>query len=242
MKKILLLIVCMTMNPMMGADCTNAYASASYSLSHAKRSLEANNYDHQQYYAGRALDAFEKTRTLVEACGCDGSLDAILDGIEDLNNALDPKDWDMGRYYSKKAVADAQKLLSVLDACSLGDFAPGQSTPGEDLATVEDSGPVTEKLKDPEQLEAQLRLKRMAEIIQVEFVQKWRELVELTGCSTLPSPLTDVEKRSEAALNAESLEMTKSFYKEQFILLQKRALEALLDCSEGLEQGEPGAN
>lgn len=232
MKNILLLIVCIYVNPMMGADCTNAYASASYSLSHAKRSLEANNFDHQQYYAGRALDAFEKTRTLVEACSCDGSMDAILDGIEDLNNALDPKDWDMGRYYSKKAVADAQKLLSALDACSRGDYTPEGSTSEKDMASIEDIGPETEKIKDPEELEAQLQLKRMAEITQVEFVQKWRDLAELTGCGMLPYPLKDVEKRSEDTLDAESLETTRSYYREQFIRIQKRALEALLECSE----------
>ncbi len=238
MKNILLLIAFMTVTSIMGADCTNAYASASYSLSHAKRSLDSNNFDHQQYYAGRALDAFEKTRKLVEACGCDGSLDAILDGIEDLNNALDPKDWDMGRYYSKKAVADAQNLLSALDACSRGDYVP-EALPGDDaVATAEDMGTAVEKLKDPEEFDAQLQLKRISEITQVEFIQKWRELAELTGCYTLPSLLNDMEKRSESALNSESLENTRSYYKEQFIRIQKRALEVFMECSANREQEE----
>jgi hypothetical protein len=152
MNKILLLTVCLATYTLMGADCTDAYASASYSLSHAKRSLNANNFDHQQYYAGRALEAFEKARGLVVSCGCNGSMDAILDGIEHLSEALDPKDWDMGRYYTKKAVADAEALLSALDACTRG---TGQ-TRDADMASVGDTGPAEGNHKSPEEFDAQL--------------------------------------------------------------------------------------
>lgn len=235
MRKILILTICLAANTMMGADCTNAYASASYSLSHAKRSLNANNFDHQQYYAGRALEAFEKARGLVVSCGCEGSMDAILDGIEHLNDALDPKDWDMGRYYTKKAVADAEALLSALDTCTQGASPSVENIPHEDVVSVEDMSPVADQPKRPEELDAQLELKRMAEITQVEFVQKWQELAKLTGCGQLPSPLNDLDKRTEDVIKAESLENTRSYYRDQFIRIQKLTLEAFLDCNGGAD-------
>lgn len=115
-------------------SCTDAYTSASYALSHSKKSLKAYNFEHQQYYAGRALEAMEKTRDLVGDCGCDTALDAITDSIENLDKAMDPEDWDMGRYFTKRAIADAYNVLDNLDVCS--SEIPSDNSPGEALQNM----------------------------------------------------------------------------------------------------------
>jgi hypothetical protein len=73
----------------------------------------------------------------------------------------------------------------------------------------------------------------MSEITEVEFVQKWQEMAELTGCGQLPSPHYNIDNRSEEELKSESLENTRSYYREQFIRIQKLAVEALLECNGG---------
>ena len=97
------------------AKCDNTYTSASYALNHAKKSISAKNFDHQKYYAYKALEALENAKKLIETCGCDKAVDPILDGIEHLEKASDPKDFEMGRYYTKKAFGDIQDLINQLD-------------------------------------------------------------------------------------------------------------------------------
>jgi hypothetical protein len=105
------------------AKCDNTYTSASYALNHAKKSISSKNFDHQKYYAYKALEALEKARKLIEICGCDKAVDPILDGIENLEKASDPKDFEMGRYYTKKAFGDIQNLINQLDIYTQGDLA-----------------------------------------------------------------------------------------------------------------------
>jgi hypothetical protein len=102
------------------AKCDNTYTSASYALNHAKKSISSKNFDHQKYYAYKALEALEKARKLIEMCGCDKAVDPILDGIENLEKASDPKDFEMGRYYTKKAFGDIQNLINQLDIYTQG--------------------------------------------------------------------------------------------------------------------------
>lgn len=119
MKKItLLFLFFLLVSPYLSANCDTAYSSATYALSHTKKALGSNNFDHQKYYADRAIEAFEKTKSLVQNCGCDESMNAILDGLENLEKAADPKDWDLGRYYTKRAYANAQELITALDICT----------------------------------------------------------------------------------------------------------------------------
>lgn len=116
------------------SNCTNAYSSAGYSLSHTKKALNADNFDHQQYYAGRALEAFEKTKDLVADCGCDSSLVPILKGIENLEKAIDPNDWELGRYYTKRALKNAYSLQESLDICT--EKAATDKDTGEELQKI----------------------------------------------------------------------------------------------------------
>jgi hypothetical protein len=102
------------------AKCDNTYTTASYALNHAKKSISSKNFDHQKYYAYKALEALEKARKLINICGCDKAVEPILDGIENLEKASDPKDFEMGRYYTKKAFGDIQNLISQLDIYTQG--------------------------------------------------------------------------------------------------------------------------
>lgn len=97
------------------ANCDNTYSSASYVLSHTKKSMSSNNFEHQKYYATRALEALEKTQKLAENCGCEPALEAIANGLDNLEKAVDQDDWDMGRHYTKKALENTQDVINQLD-------------------------------------------------------------------------------------------------------------------------------
>jgi len=117
----LLLFVFMSATLFASTKCDNTYSSASYALNHAKKSFSSKNFDHQKYYAYKALEALEKVKNQITVCGCDKAMDPILDGIENLEKASDPKDFKMGRYYTKKAFGDIQDLINQLDMYTLGE-------------------------------------------------------------------------------------------------------------------------
>ncbi|MEP3570826.1 MAG: hypothetical protein ABJN28_11970 [Flavobacteriaceae bacterium] len=101
-------------------QCDNFYAKVTYGLSHTKKALSATNFEHQMYYAERALTALEKSKTFMSECGCEKSEDKTLDAIESLNKAIEPVDWDRGRYFSKKSMGIINELITILDECTLG--------------------------------------------------------------------------------------------------------------------------
>lgn len=207
------------------ADCTNAYSSASYGLAHAKKSLSSNNFDHQRYYAERALTAFEKTESLAANCGCEASGEPIWQGMDNLKKAIDPKDWEMGRYYTKKALANAQDLMAALDRCTSGEDTILPELPQETNTTASDD------LKNPEELRAQLDLKRLAEITMFEVEKSIRELAATLGCTESFDLVENIAERSEEQIKEESFDATRQFYLAQSMALQKQALKALADCA-----------
>ncbi len=234
MKNFTLFFACFILTIAVKANCTNAYSSASYALAHAKKAMSADNYDHQRYYAERALIAFEKTQVMTEECGCDTSAEYIYNGIGNLTKAVNPKDWEMGRYYTKKAVANAQDLLVALDLCTSGE---GSDIPDEAAPQYSES---EEDIKNPEELEAQLALKRMAEITMFELEKSVRELVKLLSCQEGLDFSQILEQKTDEALQTESLEETKEFYRKQTVSLQLRALAAIKACSDPDSQDEAG--
>ncbi len=104
-------------------QCDNFYAKITYGLSHSKKALTATNFEHQMYYAERALIALEKSKVFIAECDCAKSEDKTLDAIETLNKAIEPIDWDAGRFYTKKSVGIINELITILDECTLGNAA-----------------------------------------------------------------------------------------------------------------------
>ena len=117
MKKIYLLLFSLLMFSVANAkdNCELVYTTASYALNHAKSALKANNFDHQKYYSGKALESYEKILTLLQESACGELEEKIQDILEDAEKAADPADWDRGRYYSKKVFQRTQDLISELD-------------------------------------------------------------------------------------------------------------------------------
>ncbi|MEZ2414095.1 hypothetical protein ACA086_03970 [Muriicola sp. E247] len=217
------------------ANCNNAYASAGYSLSHAKNSMEANNFEHQQYYAERALSAFEKAKTQNENCGCQKAINPILDGIENLESALNQEKWDMGRFYTKKALENAEQLLNNLDVCTMGDIY--QETPEETSAEnpLKEIIATDSKADELADWEIKMNYKQQAEAELAELERTIRELGKLFHCEKAMQILVSRKLKTENELRAESLESIRAFYMSQAVAMHNKALFAMIECSKKLE-------
>ena len=101
-------------------QCDNFYSKVTYALSHGKKAMEATNFEHQMYYAERALTALEKGETFMAECSCVKAKNKTLDAMETLDKAIEPADWEAGRFFTKKALAEINELITILDQCTLG--------------------------------------------------------------------------------------------------------------------------
>ncbi|MGB5645715.1 MAG: hypothetical protein WBM55_01250 [Muriicola sp.] len=232
MKNYLSLFACFLFALIAQANCTNAYSTAGYSLSHAKKSMSANNFEHQQYYAERALIAFEKAKAQIESCGCQASMNPALEGIKNLEASLSQTKWDMGRFYTKKAVENAHQLLESLDMCSLDDPQEFDTGSNESLEPeAKEMQSLEDQIAKEHILEEQLNFKRLAEMEIADLENSIRELATLFQCDKALHILKDRKSRTEEELQAESLDKTKAYYRSQVVAIHNKALFALIECS-----------
>ncbi len=105
-------------NTIVPTPCLDLQASASHTVTYAKKSLKANNFDHQQYYAQRSLEALEHTQAYMAQCSCDAAQDPLLDTQEALERAMAADTWEKGRFYSQRALKFSRKMMGALDLCS----------------------------------------------------------------------------------------------------------------------------
>ncbi|WP_222984017.1 hypothetical protein [Flagellimonas meishanensis] len=117
-------------------QCDSFYSKVTYALNHTKKGLSATNFEHQMYYAERALAALEKGKPFMDDCSCEKAKDKTLDTMETLDKALEPVDWEAGRFFTKKAMGQINELITILDNCTMGVSYP-QSVEDSDTVMLE---------------------------------------------------------------------------------------------------------
>ncbi|RAV29672.1 efflux RND transporter periplasmic adaptor subunit [Sinomicrobium soli] len=173
----LVLMLFVNIHPVL-ADCTALYSAMTYTISHSNKSLGANNFDHQRYYAGRALEALERAEERLDECACEGVGDLLYDVRDNLEKAVDPEDWETGRFYVKKAREYIQNTLTALDMCTAGSGDPETAKPEQ--ADKEDDGAEDRSYAGEELTLAQrqLALKKEQEELMARQKELERKLVE----------------------------------------------------------------
>lgn len=179
MKKTALFFLLIFIVQYTNAQCSSAYSQATYALAHTKKSLSSNNFDHQRYYAERALEALEKAKSLVESCGCSDAIPPILDGLDNLKQSTDPADWEAGRFYAQHAYEYLQTLMTKLDICtSGGSVASVDYTPEIAVTTTSSSGESTNYQEQQRKLEQEKqRLLEQQQLLEEKIAQQ-RQLAE----------------------------------------------------------------
>lgn len=121
-------------NATFSQDCDNYYSKVTYALNHCKKAMEATNFEHQMYYAERALTALEKADEFKGDCDCKKAYDKSFDTKQTLDKAIEPTDWEAGRFFTKKALGQIHEIITFLDECTIG---------ASSSITIADSGATT---------------------------------------------------------------------------------------------------
>ena len=146
MKNLTLVVLFVLLSNYGISQCTSAYSQASYALAHTKKSLSSDHFDHQKYYAGRAIEALEKAKTLVESCGCNEATSSIIDALDNMTQAEDPVDWEAGRFYAKHGYEYLQTLMSKLDICTSSSATVNYETTSTPASPTETTSSTTTTL------------------------------------------------------------------------------------------------
>lgn len=103
--------------------CDNFYSKVTYALNHGKKAMTATNFEHQMYYAERAYEALEDSKSFMGDCYCAKAEAQSIQAMETLDKAIQPTDWEAGRFFTKKALAQINDLITSIDQCTLGTTA-----------------------------------------------------------------------------------------------------------------------
>lgn len=148
------------------SSCEKAYSKASYALLHVQKALKADNFDHQMYFAERAYEAFSETQESLQGCNCKTASDAVYEGVQNSQSAINPDKWETGRYFCKKALENARTLIDAISICNESGFSTSY-TPSEttteisDISTdVENDALITAETESIQQQQLTLEQKR----------------------------------------------------------------------------------
>lgn len=100
--------------------CDNFYSKVTYALNHGKKAMTATNFEHQMYYAERANEALEDSKSFLGDCDCAKAQTQTRDAMETLDKAVAPIDWEAGRFFTKKALEQINELITSIDQCTQG--------------------------------------------------------------------------------------------------------------------------
>ncbi|UOB16940.1 hypothetical protein [Abyssalbus ytuae] len=168
MKRIVLLLSLFSIFTLQAQNslCDKAYSKASYALLHIQKALKADNFDHQMYYAERALEAFNETDEALQGCNCKKASNAAFEGIQNSKNAVSPDKWETGRFYCKKALEDARTLIDEISFCNESGFSSTYSSDeittdiSEISASVENDNVISEETQSIQQQQLTLEQQR----------------------------------------------------------------------------------
>lgn len=122
------------------SHCENLYSNVTYAMTHTKKALDVTGFDHQVYYAERALKMFEKSKEYILSCTCNAVEEKSFQAVQNLKKAVDPIDWYAGRFYSKKALGEIDAMITALDNCSSENYVEPDVLVSNNTKNLEEAG------------------------------------------------------------------------------------------------------
>ncbi len=189
------------------SKCEDADSDLLYAYSHVKSAYKSNNISHLKYYSNRSLEAFERSKEKLKACGCNSAYDLAYDGAKLLVHVEKANTYEDGRFYVKRARDIAQKSIVELDKFTI------LTNEEEELLTLESEKDKLEQLqnelKEKEaEIKAKLALQKEKEsnLKKERLINTYKEAIAnniktynniLEICDCDPSTLADIKPKEE---------------------------------------------
>lgn len=95
--------------------CDYVGSNLDFIQSQTQKAIDADDLNFTRYYAYKALNAIEKSKTQFEACGCDYALKSINEGLDNLKKATRIGSIKGARILLKRALESTHGSLEALE-------------------------------------------------------------------------------------------------------------------------------
>jgi len=223
---ILMFLVLFSMSSFdMSKACDYAGSNIGYIRSQTERALAAEDINTSRFFAYKALNAIEKSKEQIEACGCDYAKESIYEGLDNLKKATRVSSLNGAKILLTRALDNSSGSLEAIR-----DHEEHQgSLYANDMLVMNTIS--AEKQKLSMIMPVGKELERKIDQSLVNYQNSLDEVVNSVECKEAYEFANKIYERCEQELLKPGLTEAKKYYNLRTKQITALALDKLKDCN-----------
>lgn len=205
--------------------CEYMGSNIGYIQKHTENALDAEDINAARYYAYKALNAIEKSKTQFSACGCEVAEQLITESLEHLKRATRVSSLTGTRLLLEKALVGTQNSLEALEEHE----EVHSSQYGSDQLRLNTRDSYMEELKG--KIPVGKALEKRIDQALVNYQNSLEKAVNSTPCKEAYRLALKNYERCEEQLLRPELTEAKKYYNLRTKQITAQALEKLKECA-----------
>ena len=205
--------------------CDYAGSNIGYIKSQTEQALAAEDINTSRYFAYKALNAIEKSRAQIEACGCDYAKESIYEGLDNLKKATRVASLNGVKILLTRALDNS---MGSLEAIRDHDEHEGSMYANDMLAM---NTKTAEKEKLSMVMPVGKDLERKIDLSLVNYQNSLNEVVNSVECKEAYEFASKIYEHCEQELLKPQLTEAKKYYNLRTKQITAIALDKLKDCN-----------
>lgn len=205
--------------------CDYAGSNIGYIKSQTERALAAEDINTSRFFAYKALNAIEKSRAQIEACGCDYAKESIYEGLDNLKKATRVSSLNGVKILLTRALDNS---MGSLEAISDHD-EHSESLYANDMLAMNTKSAEKEKLSMV--MPVGKDLERKIDLSLVNYQNSLNEVVNSVECKEAYEFASKIYAHCEQELLKPQLSEAKKYYNLRTKHITALALDKLKDCN-----------
>jgi hypothetical protein len=223
---ILMFLVLFSMSSFdMSKACEYAGSNIGYIKSQTERALAAEDINTSRFFAYKALNAIEKSKEQIEACGCDYAKESIYEGLDNLKKATRVSSLNSAKILLTRALDNS---AGSLEAIRDHDEHQG-SLYANDMLVMNTKTAEKEKLSMI--MPVGKELERKIDQSLVNYQNSLDEVVNSVECKEAYEFASKIYEHCEEELLKPGLTEAKKYYNLRTKQITAIALDKLKDCN-----------
>lgn len=209
----------------MSKACDYAGSNIGYIKSQTERALAAEDINTSRFFAYKALNAIEKSKEQIEACGCDYAKESIYEGLDNLKKATRMTSLNSARILLTRALDNSMGSLEAIrdhDGHQGGLYA-------NDMLVMNTKSAEKEKLNMV--MPVGKELERKIDLSLVNYQNSLNEVVNSVECKEAYEFASKIYAHCEQELLKPKLTEAKKYYNLRTKQITAIALDKLKDCN-----------
>lgn len=203
--------------------CENASSNLHFIKSQTLKAMEADSISRSHFYAYRALNAAEKSKTPMTSCGCDYAVNSFTTSLEHLKKATRTTSLVETKELLRRAMEQLERSIISVTAHE----THGQHYGGDVLAL---NTKLSENLESATESDDLKTLKNTIDKSLQNFEYSMNQVVETVNCKEALHLATRIYKNCEKELLKDDLTVGKKYYHQRTKQIAGEAIKKIGDC------------